>query len=194
MAPDSAEYAITETLHEGGTCGLYRAVRLRDRAPVILERLHFEVPAPGELERLRHEYAIGRQLASRFVLRPLALETRGAPPRLVLEDFDGELLSRRLGQPFALEAFFAVAIPLAAALSDLHRRGVVHNAVTPDSILVHRSTEALRLIDLGNASPLVRAPFLSMSARAGGDPAYLSRKQASCSGPRRTCHPSRRAG
>lgn len=179
MTPDSAEYAITETLREGGgTCGLYRAVRLRDRAPVILERLHFEVPAPGELERLRHEYAIGRQLASRFVLRPLELETRGAPPRLVLEDFDGELLSRRLGQPFALEDFFAVAIPLAAALSDLHRRGVVHNAVSPDSILVHRSTEALRLIDLGNASPLVRASFLSMSARAvGGDPVYLSPEQ-----------------
>ncbi|WP_187346024.1 hypothetical protein [Sorangium cellulosum] len=88
-------YTVTETLHAGQRASLLRAVRSADGRRVILRVLDPRRSRPQDLERLRHEYAIGTMLSHEAVVAPLALETYEGLPALVVEDFGGESSSTR---------------------------------------------------------------------------------------------------
>jgi hypothetical protein len=72
----------------------------------------------------------------------LVLEDRGETPLQAL------LALRR----FDLQAFFPLALQLATILVELHRREITHNAISPDSILVHPATGDVCLADFCLAS------------------------------------------
>ena len=55
---------------------------------------------------------------------------------LVLEDPGGEPLDRLLGRPMDVSQFLRIAIPLAAALGQVHARGLIHKDIKPANILV----------------------------------------------------------
>ena len=63
----SPSYTITETLHAGQRACLLRAVSDADRRPVILKVLDPRRSRPRDLERLRHEYTIGKALELRIL-------------------------------------------------------------------------------------------------------------------------------
>ena len=63
---------------------------------------------------------------------------------------------RLLGQPWEITPFLRVAIGLAAALGQLHERGLIHKDIKPANILVNAATGAVWLIGFGIASRLPR--------------------------------------
>jgi predicted ATPase/GAF domain-containing protein/tRNA A-37 threonylcarbamoyl transferase component Bud32 len=150
-----SEYTATATLHQGCTT-LYRAIRGDDRCPVVLKVLDARRCHRKDLERLRREYEMGVSLDLPTVVRPLALETYHGMPALVLEDFGGEPLDRLLGAPMPVERFLELAVRIAGAVGDLHRQGVIHKDLKPESILVHESTLEVKLTDFGIATRLPR--------------------------------------
>jgi PAS domain S-box-containing protein len=75
---------------------------------------------------------------------------------LVLEDSGGEPLERLVGAPLEVGRFLRLAIAIAASLSQMHRRGLVHKDIKPANILVGPTSEDIKLTGFGIASRLSR--------------------------------------
>ena len=75
---------------------------------------------------------------------------------LVLEDPGGEPLDRLLGRPMDVTHFLRLAIPLAAALGQVHERGLIHKDIKPANILVDSADGEVWLTGFGIASRLPR--------------------------------------
>jgi predicted ATPase/signal transduction histidine kinase len=124
--------------------------------PILLVAPAGDYPAPESLERLEHELALRTELDSDWAARPVELIRRDARPTLVLEDHGGVPLDRLLGQPLHVAAFLHIAIPLAAALGQVHARGLIHKDVKPANLLVDTATGGVWLTGFGIASRLPR--------------------------------------
>ena len=98
-----------------------------------------EHPTPASLDRLAHEYALKDELDGAWAVLPLALIRERGRTMLVLEDPSSEPLDRLLGAPMELGYFLRLAIAVVAALTQLHRRGLVHKDLKPANILVNRA-------------------------------------------------------
>ena len=68
----------------------------------------------------------------------------------------GEPLDRLLGVPMEVRSFLRLAIAIAAALAQVHQRGLVHKDIKPANILVNRTTGEVKLTGFGIASRLPR--------------------------------------
>jgi serine/threonine protein kinase len=87
---------------------------------------------------------------------PLALAQHQGRPVLVLEDPGGEPLARLLGHPLALPQGLRLASGLAAALGQLHGRGLLHKDLKPAHVVVNGATGQVWLTGFGIASRLPR--------------------------------------
>ena len=91
---------------------------------------------PRLLRQLEHEFALAQELDPAWAARPLALVSHDGRRMLALEDAGGDPLQGMLGQPLELTQFLRLAIALAAALRQLHGRGLVHKDIKPENLLV----------------------------------------------------------
>jgi PAS domain S-box-containing protein len=115
-----------------------------------------EHPPPASLARLAHEYGLKDELDGAWAVRPLALERERGRTMLVLEDPGGEPLEPLLRAAMELGNFLRLAISIAAALGQVHRRGLVHKDIKPANILINRTTGEVKLTGFGIASRLRR--------------------------------------
>ncbi|WP_437873536.1 AAA family ATPase [Sorangium sp. So ce363] len=178
MDASAPSYLVTETLHEGQRVSLMRAVRSADGLPVVLKVLDPRRSRPQDVDRLKHEYAIGKMLGHEAVVAPLALETHEGLPALVLEDFGGESLERFIGAPMNPARFLDIAVRIAACVAAIHERDVIHKDLKPQNILVNPATGQVKLADLGLASRLSREqPPAGAPRLIEGSLPYLSPEQ-----------------
>ena len=174
--PDA--YTVTGILGKDVAYGLYRAVRQRDCVPVMVKVPRADLPAPREVERLRHEYEILCRLEGSWVPKPYELERQQGQLRLVLEGFDGDLLSGLFDRPVEIGRFLDLALRLTAAVADLHGQGVVHRDLEPGNILFQPRTGALKLLGFGIADQLSPLPAVPAGASLlEGSLAYMSPEQ-----------------
>jgi len=115
-----------------------------------------ERPAPATLDRLAHEYELKDELDGAWAVRPLELVRDCGRIMLVLEDTDSEPLHRLLGPPMKVHSFLSLAVAITVALTQVHRRGLVHKDIKPANILVNRTTGEVKLTGFGIASRLPR--------------------------------------
>lgn len=151
-------YTIADILHENTAAGVYRGYRSRDGVPVIIKTVYEEVAGGHEHRCLPLEYEIMRRLDSPYVLKPYELNRQKSKSRLILEYFDGEALSGRIDQPIETDRFLDIVLQMSAALSDIHRQGIVHNDLKPANILVNSGTGAVRLMGFCCTTRLTRFP------------------------------------
>jgi PAS domain S-box-containing protein len=123
-------------------------------APVLL--VAAEETSLGCVERLEHEYALKAELDADWAARPVALTHYNDRMTLVLEDPGGAPLDRLLGRPLDVPHFLRIAIPLAAALRQVHERGLIHKDIKPANILVDAASGGVWLTGFGIASRLPR--------------------------------------
>src|SRR6202165_3879109 len=115
-----------------------------------------EHPTPATLDPLAREYGLKDELDGAWALRPLELVRDRGRTMLVLEDTRSEPLDRLLGAPMEVRSFLHLAIAIATALTQVHRRGLVHKDIKPANILVNRTTGEVKLTGFGIASRLPR--------------------------------------
>src|SRR5467141_2570652 len=115
-----------------------------------------EHPTPATLDRLAREYGLKDELDGAWAVRPLEFVRERGRVMLVLEDTRSEPLDRLLGVPMEVRSFLRLAIAIAAALTQVHRRGLVHKDIKPANILVNRATGEVKLTGFGIASRLPR--------------------------------------
>jgi hypothetical protein len=83
-------------------------------------------PTPATVDRLTREYELKDELDGAWAVQPLELVRDRGRTMLVLEDPASEPLHRLLGPPMDVRSFLSLAIAIAAALTQVHRRGLVH--------------------------------------------------------------------
>jgi serine/threonine protein kinase len=122
---------------------------------VLIVTLDAEHPTQAGLDRLAHEYALKDELDGPWAVRPQALIRERGQTMLVLEDPASKPLDRLLGMSMELGRFLRLAIAIAAPLTQLHRRGLIHKDLKPANILVNSAGE-VRFTGFGIASRLSR--------------------------------------
>src|ERR1700687_855380 len=93
------------------------------RAAVLVVLPAAEHPTPATLDRLACEYGLKDELDGAWAVRPLELVRARGRIMLVLEDSCGEPLDRLLGVPMEVQICLRIAMAVAAALTQVHRRG-----------------------------------------------------------------------
>ncbi len=96
---------------------------------------------------------------------------------VISEFVDGEPLARRLGEPMSPASAIDILRPIGSALDHAHERGVLHRALTPDSILVDRAGAPV-VHDFGLREMVGTLPRLTTTGALVGDPDYMSPEEA----------------
>ncbi|WNG24927.1 hypothetical protein F0U62_13585 [Cystobacter fuscus] len=68
-----------------------------------------------------------------------------SPNYSVLEDFQGHSLNRLLSGLIEVRSFLRLAIAMASALADVHRREIVHLDIKPANTLVNGATGVVKI-------------------------------------------------
>lgn len=97
------------------------------------------------------------------------------PDYLVMEYVDGEPLHG----PLSVDESVRIALQIASALAEAHRRGILHRDIKPNNIVLTAKGEA-KLLDFGLAKLVSEDPELTQSMEGAllGTPAYMSPEQA----------------
>jgi len=154
---DFSQYAI-EVLRSDEEYVLYRGENSNPSgaSAVLLLAPASAQPAPQTLRKMEYEYSLRNELNSAWAIRPLAISEQRGRQMLALEDPGGETLNHLLREPMAFTQVLQFAIGLAAALGELHKKGLIHKDVKPANVLVDMTTGQVRLMGFGIASRLAR--------------------------------------
>ena len=145
-----------ETLWEDGEFVLSRGVWDGEPFPLLAVRPSSAQPSPETLARLQRAHALREALDPAWAARPLRLEPHQSRPTLLIEDPGGEPLLRLMGRPLEIASFLRLAIGIAAALAQVHQRGLIHKDIKPANLLVNSVTGQVWLMGFGIASRLPR--------------------------------------
>ena len=114
--------------------------------PVLLVTAEAGMPEAVILARLQNEQRMTAGMTTDFAAPAIAMTEFRGRPALLLADPGGAPLV--VGGPMEPRDFVDLAISLAGALAQVHRRGVVHGDVRPENILVG-AQGAVRLTGFG---------------------------------------------
>ena len=119
-----------------------------------------------------------------------SVEEAGSILFLTMEAIDGKTLAQLLPHSgFALDRFFAIAVPLAGALDAAHQRGIAHRDLKPANVMV-TTDGRVKVLDFGIAKAIAdehdrdatqgaihNANTVTMHGVVVGTPAYMSPEQ-----------------
>src|SRR5712675_2058202 len=177
---EPSEYVLVP-VREGPDLTLYRGRQRGNAAPVLAIALTAEHPSPQSLRRLEHEYSLAAELDPAWAAKPLALTRHEGRTILVLKDPGGEpldlVLERDQGRPLDLTLVLHIAVGLAAALGQVHRRGLIHKDIKAANVLVDDAGNAW-LTGFGIASRLPHERQLPVPIEIiAGTLAYMAPEQ-----------------
>ncbi|PCC73002.1 Predicted ATPase [Nannocystis exedens] len=177
---ESQDYILTAELHGGLDAIIYEGRRGSDGAPVAVKVLRNQLPGPREIAKLKHEYALLKDLDLPGVVKVHALVRRDPGGlALVLERLQGRSLADvlrggRLEPKTALE----VGASLADTLAAVHQRQIIHKDVKPANVYIDPATRRVKLIDFGISTRLSQEPQRVQSPDSlEGTLAYVSPEQ-----------------
>jgi PAS domain S-box-containing protein len=157
------------SLREDDEFILYRARPSGAELPSVLLLIPASTrPAVESLKKIEHEYSFRDDLDTTWAVRPLALSQCNGQKALVLEDPGGEPLHRLIQGPIEIDRFLGIAIGLAGALSQLHKRNLIHKDVKPSNVLVDSVTGQVWLTGFGITSRLPR------ERQSAGPPEFIA--------------------
>ena len=152
-------YSILETISEGRVFSLFKA-RYGTKY-VILKTTHIHDAMHSEI--LRREYEMGKTLSHACIVSTLAFEENTpVGPAIVLEYIEGVTLSEYYSRSLSLSKCprnTSTSVTkrkhllhdILDGVDYLHHRGILHNDLKPDNILINKLGHA-RIIDFGLSS------------------------------------------
>jgi histidine kinase len=173
-----AGYELKESLHQGRSCRVSRAIRQADGQPVVVKLLTGDPPSAAELARFRREFEVARTVSGGTVIRVDAFAPVDNTAMIVMEDVGGVGLDELLrSRTFSLKRALRVAAEVAAGLARAHERGVIHKNINPGNIVVSNDG-TVRIIDFAVAATVgYDVADLAPPQRLEGSLPYLAPEQ-----------------
>jgi serine/threonine protein kinase len=149
-------YKILHRIHPGSRTQVYRAIDEKTNyRPVTIKLASISAPTFEVQLQLRNHYATACHLRHPQIIETYQLEPYQNSYALVMEDYGGVALGEWLNLTMpSLESKLQIAIDLTDALAELARQRIIHKNINPTNILVHPTTQQVKLIDFGIASLL----------------------------------------
>ncbi|MBH8561863.1 AAA family ATPase [Nostoc sp. CENA67] len=173
------DYHLIKVIFDGIDTYIYGAFKESQETPVIIKTPKAEYPSIKQIAHIRHEYQILQSLQIEGIIQPLALENTQNGIALILQDFEGEILSDIIStHKLELNNFLQIAIQLATTLYQLHQNNIIHKDIQPHNILVNSKTSQTKIIDFSLASFLSRENQIVIDLNLlEGNLAYVSPEQ-----------------
>jgi len=205
IGSEVGHFRIEELLGQGGMGRVFRALDLELNRPVALKVISIPFLSNDEaLTRIRREARLLAQVRHDNIVRVHEVgQTKDGVPYFVMDLIEGAPLSVLIGKlsgrnPADLEgadlldgileaapstssaipyptAVAQLLLPIANALEQAHRLGLVHSDVKPSNILVDRQGRP-HLMDFGIAREL-DSVSLSTTGHGAGTPSYMAPEQ-----------------
>jgi serine/threonine-protein kinase len=201
MADDSFSSNQGGALSVGQELGRYRVVRFLGSGGMaeVYEARHVDLGKRCALKTLRGEHASNPDVRARFLREGQAasrishpnvvdvydVASDGRLTYLVMEFLEGEDMAAYLKRhaPLSEQDTADLLVPIAAALSAAHHRGIVHRDIKPENVFLRRGKSGEvtpKVVDFG-ISKLVdttTAHALTQTSAMLGTPQYMSPEQA----------------
>ncbi len=85
----------------------------------------------------------------------IPLENVGHSKAIIMEDFGAISLGDYVrNQPIDLDSFLHIGTALTDIIGTIHKRNIVHKAISPQNILINPETKEVKIIDFGIATKL----------------------------------------
>lgn len=169
-------YALVRSLGAGGFAEVWLADDLRQHRQVALklprgQRSGLTAAAPSPPSR---EFALAARLEHPHIVRVLGTGESEGEPYLVLEYVEGPSLRERLRDsgPLSIAEVQQLANQLTSALGHAHSRGILHNDIKPENILM--GANGAKLTDFGAAAGLLTTVTAAAPADFAATVAYLA--------------------
>jgi serine/threonine protein kinase/Tol biopolymer transport system component len=133
-----SHYRLVEKIGEGGMGVVWKAEDTKLSRQVALKALPAAVAAdPARLERFKREATAIAALNHPNIVTIYSIEEQEGEHFLTMELIQGKLLSESIpANGMSLSKFFALAVPLAEAISAAHQQGITHRDLKPDNIMI----------------------------------------------------------
>ncbi len=143
-------YRLFEKLGQGGMGVVYRGEDIRLGRQVAVKLLGTDrVTEPG-LQQLEREARTASLVNHPHICTIYGLEEFESGPGIVMELVDGETLAARIARgPLPVPEALPIAIQVASALAEAHRRGIVHRDLKPSNIMLTK--HGAKVLDFGLA-------------------------------------------
>jgi len=172
-------FHLSEKVYESKKSVVYRAVRESDKLPVMVKSLKAKRPTREELDLFGYEYRIVKELDLPGVIKVHSLENVGHSKAIIMEDFGAISLGDYVrNQPLDLDSFLHIGTALTDIIGTIHKRNIVHKAISPQNILINPETKEVKIIDFASAARVQREaqPALDQEMLEGSL-AYISPEQ-----------------
>ena len=144
--PKSSEYCDPVLIKDGTVSCLYRVSRAGKY--FIIKTAKGESGVYADL--IRREYELSIALSHPYIVSVFTYEdVTPVGPGIVMEYIDGYTLAEFLAQNPSGKLRQRVVDQLLDAVAYLHKKGIVHNDLKPDNILISRVDNTLKIIDFG---------------------------------------------
>ena len=142
----SSKYCDPVLIKDGTVSCLYRVSRAGKY--FIFKTAKGESGAHADL--IRREYELSIALSHPYIVSVFTFEEiTPVGPGIVMEYIDGYTLTEFLAQNPSVKLRQRAVDQLLDAVAYLHKKGIVHNDLKPDNILISRVDNTLKIIDFG---------------------------------------------
>jgi len=150
-----SHYRIVEKLGEGGMGEVYLAEDMKLDRKVALKVLPPDLAESAERRaRFEREAKAVAALNHPNIVTVHSVEESDGLHFITMELVKGKTLTELLPRNgFALDRFFALAVPLADAVAAAHQEGITHRDLKPDNVMV-TGDGRVKVLDFGLAKPL----------------------------------------
>lgn len=174
-------YRIVSQIQQGNSFEVYRAIRNADELSVVIKTIRPDLSKKRNMQclaRLNNEFEVSQLLQHENIRSAIELKHSGNLPTVVFEDFNGVSLVELIANDFTVSDIVKIGVKIVDALSEIHKKNIIHKGIYPSNILYNTETESLKIIDFSNASVLEKESIsICHPSDLEGDLHYISPEQ-----------------